>query len=496
MHGHKRTEYKQRFQDPQVAAGLAQKAQQWYTLSDKVLELRREDPTTTSSSTNTSLPLLDKMLRVNPDPLHLWNIRRTILLQQQQQRDAGDWLPGELSLTAAALEKNPKAYGAWFHRKWVLQQQQQQQLKQPTTTTTTMMTKTLQHELALTDLFLQRDERNFHCWNFRRFVVGLELQLHSTTAESDSGGTTTGDGSWIVRAWNKDTTDNNNNSNKVSDVIIIGPQIKTTTCRHRVTPSEEEEAPPGNEATITTSNNIILPESSSINVILQREWDFTQNKIVSNFSNFSAFHYRSKLLLLAHLVVDTNNDNDNDQEKSKAAGWSPRNAFNSYSRSIQTMALQEWSLMENIMFTEPDDQTIWWYHRFLLDFVHDHNQGMIHTSNKSSVVVDQSPPEQTKNNNDSWYREWLQRQAEALRVLVEEDHESGCKWGLLGWHLVLSRLVAISSLSKEEEEASAIMEYKEQMTEILDKLIQVDPDRTQRYTIMKKQLLSQHITFS
>jgi geranylgeranyl transferase type-2 subunit alpha len=436
MHGHKRAEYKNRFRDAQVAAGLAQKAQQWYTLSDKILELQ-QDP----SSSSTLLPLLNKMLRVNPDPLYLWNIRRTMLLQQQQQhqhqqqqqqsKEEEDWLPAELSLTAAGLEKNPKAYGAWFHRKWALQQQLQQA---PTT-----MKKLLWRELALTDVFLQRDERNFHCWNFRRFLVGLELQLHTTTATRTStstststrlcsnGGTAgTGDGSWIVHAWNKD-------HENCESPVIVGPQITAST-------STTEDA-----TNNSTSSN--LPKS--IRAILQREWDFTQGKIVTNFSNFSAFHYRTKLLLLAHF--------DNKE------GWSPRNAFNSDSRSVQSMALQEWSLTENIMFTEPDDQTIWWYHRFLLDWVHE-------------KVAKPFVPEE-----NHWYSEWLQRQAETLQVLVDED-EGGCKWGLLAWHLVLSRLVLVTM------EERSIHEGKTQMAEVLDKLIQADPDRTQRYQIMKKQL--------
>ncbi|CAB9502307.1 transferase type-2 subunit alpha [Seminavis robusta] len=389
MHGRKRTEYKHRFADPQVAAGLAQKAQQWYALSDKALSLREND------DASMTLPLLDKMLRVNPDPLHLWNIRRSQLLLQSDS----NWLSTELALTAAGLERNPKAYGAWFHRKWVLQ-------RQSITTQVSTMESLLQQELALTDLFLQRDERNFHCWNFRRFLVGLELQLYGGTTDQDT--TTLGDGSW----WMTTTTTEQ----------VIGPQItaasKTTT-------------------TIDSNN------TTKIHSILQREWDFTQGKIVSNFSNFSAFHYRSKLLLLSSFG-DGN-------------GWSPKLASTS-TQSVQAMAEQEWSLMENIMFTEPDDQTIWWYHRFLLDFV---------VTQQQQSAAD-------------WYVPWLARQAETLQVLVEEDDsERGCKWGLLGWHLVLSRLVASSEENKEERH--------QQMETVLDRLIEVDPDRTQRYQIMKKQ---------
>mmetsp|Transcript_25662 Transcript_25662/g.59276 ORF Transcript_25662/g.59276 Transcript_25662/m.59276 type:complete len:187 (-) Transcript_25662:105-665(-) len=63
-----------------------------------------------------------------------------------------------VTLTQAALERNPKAYGASMRRKWILQHVK-------------ASSSVLQAELALTAQFLELDERNFHCWNHRRFVV-------------------------------------------------------------------------------------------------------------------------------------------------------------------------------------------------------------------------------------------------------------------------------------------------------------------------------------
>lgn len=367
MHGHKRAEYKHRLRDPQLAAALGQKAQQWYALGEKSLQLRAAD-----TNGELDLPLLDKMLRVNPDPLHLWNHRRVVLSKHQSK----DWLPGEMALTAAALERNPKAYGAWFHRKWALQQQQQQ-----TTTTTSSTSDLLSTELALTEQFLQRDERNFHCWNFRRFLVGLEMGKR-------------GDGSW-------------NLGEEEEEELVIGPQI---TC-DSVSDANKKKVDP-----------------ALIHKILQREWEFTQTKIVQNFSNFSAFHYRSKLV---GLVGDD---------------WTPVEKVEGKS-TTQTIAQSEWSLMENIIFTEPDDQTIWWYHRFVVDWA-------------------------KTNKEEEWYAAWLQAQAEALQMLVEDEPE--CKWGLLGYHLVLSRM-------EPSEETNT-----QKMESLLDQLMQIDPDRAQRYETLRK----------
>jgi geranylgeranyl transferase type-2 subunit alpha len=428
MHGRKRAEYKHRFQDLQVAQGLAQKAQQWHALNAKALHERVSllglSTTTEASDDDTAtaraatLQLLDKMLRVNPDPLHLWNHRRELLLQQQKSTSSSpDFCTTELKLTAVALEKNPKAYGAWFHRKWVLQQQLQKQHDSQDDSRLL-----LPNELLLTEQFLIRDERNFHCWNYRRFLVGLEL----------CGGEGTMDGSWDVESSGGAV------ASTPPGPVVIGPQI----VQH---PTKQK-----------CSNNSSNNKKANTNSILQREWDFTQTKIVQNFSNFSAFHHRSKLLLLVSTCTTTNGDS-----------WSPVPSSNSSSNSIvEAIASNEWSLMENIMFTEPDDQTIWWYHRFVLDWV---------CQEKSNTEAE-----------SSWYKIWLQQQAETLQVLVEEAaaEESGGKWALLGYHLVLTRLVASADSNSEERD-----EWKTKIHSTLDQLIQIDPNRSQRYEAMKRRTI-------
>ena len=58
-------------------------------------------------------------------------------------------------MTERALRRNPKSYGAWQHRKWTLRAQGPGRAD-------------LAHELALCAQLLAADERNFHCWGFRR----------------------------------------------------------------------------------------------------------------------------------------------------------------------------------------------------------------------------------------------------------------------------------------------------------------------------------------
>lgn len=343
MHGHRRDEYKARLADPKTAAGLAQKAQQWNTL--------------TQQGTTLSLPLTEKLLLVNPDPLHLWNTRRRMLLLQ------GIELQLELNLTAACLERNPKAYGPWFHRKWCWTHH---------CDTNAVERDTFQKELDLCALFLQKDERNFHCWNYRRFIVGLIL-----------GGM---DGSWNT----DDDSDVIMGSQVVVDKKDILPSIATTATRTALTPHERS-------------------------IVIQAEWDYTSEKIQQNFSNFSAFDYRSKLF---PLVLPKRNNED--------------------------FVKNELDLVHNAIFTEPDDQTAWWYHRFLV----------VSGSISNDILV---------------------KEREIIMELNEAE-DLTLKWAWLGLHVVLSEL------SKQMYDSL----YEQEMDACLEQLLVLDPDRAARYVSMMK----------
>ncbi|EEC42573.1 predicted protein [Phaeodactylum tricornutum CCAP 1055/1] len=331
MHGRKRSEYKSLQRDPKVAAGLAAKAEKWHALNAK-LASSRATPTATETTfqsddthVQNTLALSEKLLIVNPDPLYLWNHRREILIQQKARAFS---IEQELTLTATALQNNPKAYGAWFHRKW--------SLTRTVTEVGSDEALLLSAELALTENVLQRDERNFHCWNYRRFVVSLLLQGQ--------------------------------------------------------------------------------------NEILEAEWDFTNNKIRENFSNFSAFHYRSKLW---HWKLSGTVDK-------------------------QALMREEMALVENGIFTEPDDQTCWWYHRFLL--------------------------QQLDSEHDS---PWSTAMIADHLVLLEElgaEVESASKWVCLGtWHV----------LQVMEDTGAEIAQYRQTK---LEELMELDPDRRQRYQYLLRQL--------
>lgn len=78
------------------------------------------------------------------------------------------------------------------------------------------------------------------------------------------------------------------------------------------------------------------------NISKEEELQFTTDMINDNFSNYSAWHNRS--VLLSHLL------------KEKAQGYSLK----------QNVLAEEYEFVRNALFTDPDDQSGWFYHLWLL----------------------------------------------------------------------------------------------------------------------------------
>ncbi|KAL7529697.1 hypothetical protein ACHAWF_003085 [Thalassiosira exigua] len=528
MHGQKRSEYKSRLLNPEVSSKLATKAQQWNHLSHELLAQRRrlfappppvggagggggdgvgdgEDegdgasprPHPPRPSPEVLLTLTEKMLSVNPDPSHLWNVRREMLLYapataKEGEGDAGD--PGspssssddpstttrppldvgpELTLTANCLRRNPKAYSAWCHRKWSLAYG----LANPTvdkgggdgdgssSSPESNATKLRLHwagaaailrsELDLCAQFLEMDERNFHCWNYRRFVVALlgscggsgddapEVASESKSASELFGG------SWS--AWLNQSQ------------VTMGAQLAPVAIAAvgKIASSEVLE---GEETCISKSINPLSKQE--LEEIITDEWEFTTAKIQDNFSNGSAFHYRSKLL---PLILESQLSSADDEE-----GGTDDPSPSERSSAMVSLARDEWErIVLNAVFTEPDDQTPWWYHRFVVSWA--------------------KPGDDADDEVRDDYEGLLFEMADSLRDLLEVEREGGggapgsgegkdeskgakCKWGYLGLHLVLSALLESNMVDEEE-----LAELRREAGECLSELMRIDPNRKERY---------------
>ncbi|KAL6603656.1 hypothetical protein ACP70R_044017 [Stipagrostis hirtigluma subsp. patula] len=192
--------------------------------------------------TKEALGLSFNLLEINPEAYTAWNYRK--LAFQHNLRELSDpeaiksAVDDELRVVEVALRQNPKSYGAWYHRKWLLNQK--------------LAPVDFKREFGLLDKLLKVDARNFHGWNYRRFLA-----------------------------------------------------------RFLGVPDEEE-------------------------------LKYTMDKISDNFSNYSAWHNRS--ILLSNLLMQ------------QSKGF----------ESKQKILSEEFELVIQALFTDPSDQSGWFYHLWLL----------------------------------------------------------------------------------------------------------------------------------
>ncbi len=316
MHNVKAADYKARLRDPKVVAALTQKASQWNALTSSLAQKRL---TLAGNSGGSDAVLLEedelqkilkvteKLLSVNPDPMYLYNQRREVLLLRENAKGVSIDPPlfqidTELSMTATCLKRNPKAYGPWFHRKWAIRQFLVGDVSKD------QVVPLLNEEMDLCAQFLLLDERNFHCWNYRRFVVSCLLA-------SAKGDMTLVDGSWET------------------GFDSMGKQIACGDVH--------------SACVVDTDNN-------EIRNILISEWDFTTEKIERNFSNYSAYHYRSKLIPLISSMNKEKSKIEVVREELEIINQVRQKAFHLHGFSFFLMLANDFNfLASQAIFTEP-----------------------------------------------------------------------------------------------------------------------------------------------
>ncbi|KAJ3275464.1 hypothetical protein HDV01_000291 [Terramyces sp. JEL0728] len=228
LHGQKR-EHQTEEQKRQKFEAEKEKIKEYCGLDTLLFNNRKENNHSRDALLETT-----KMLSTNPEYYTVWNYRREILasmLPTLDQEGQQETLKQDLSLLDALLLRAPKSYWVWNHRRWVLEN---------------MPTKQYDKELKIINYMLDLDSRNFHGWDYRRYVIG---------------------------------------------------------------------------------KNVSTPE---------KEFEYTNTKIKQNFSNYSAWHYRSKIMPLVF-------------------------QGNALKNQIKT----DIELVRDAVFTEPKDQSAWLYQRFL-----------------------------------------------------------------------------------------------------------------------------------
>ncbi|GAA5859386.1 hypothetical protein JCM1840_004591 [Sporobolomyces johnsonii] len=285
--------------------------------------------------TPASLQLTTRVLGLNPEFQTGWGMRRRILLDgllaEADTATKQRILEDDLQLTNASLKHNPKNYSVWEHRKWVLE---------------TMPDADWGMEIKMVELFLEKDGRNFHSWDYRRYLISSILSL---------------------------------------------------------APSASRTKP--------------LPQPTT-----ESELAFTTRKISSNFSNFSAWHYRTKLL---------------------AKLWSEKGWGVEDPERLKRVD-QEFDLIKQAIWSDPSDQSAWLYHRWLVG--------------EGTVPI-------------------VRREIAGIEELLEEEPDScRCLDSLVYYKRLLVKLLGTDEATREERERLNL-----ECAEMLRKLQEVDPLRRARY---------------
>ncbi|KAG7452843.1 rab-protein geranylgeranyltransferase, partial [Guyanagaster necrorhizus] len=211
-----------------------------------------------------------------------------------------DWSKDALDLTTRMLQINPEFYTAWNYRRTIL-------LNGIFASRTPQeINEFLSDDLSLTTLALKAHPKVYWIWNHRRWCLEHVPNGPGTDTEGDPEG-------WKKTYWDK-------------EMFVV----------ERILDADPRNCSPPVHAWnyrryVLAGMPVPRPETS--------ELAYTTKKIESNFSNFSAWHQRSKILISlwdsGHL----------DPAKSKE---------------------DEFELVRNAMFTDPNDQSVWLYHRWLI----------------------------------------------------------------------------------------------------------------------------------
>ncbi|KXN90513.1 Geranylgeranyl transferase type-2 subunit alpha [Leucoagaricus sp. SymC.cos] len=226
------------------------KIAEYLALTDQVLSRKKQ-----KYWSEDALELTSKLLQVNPEFYTIWNYRRNIFLNglfpQSAPEQINELLLTDLAMTMKALKTHPKVYWIWNHRRWCLENIPAGPGSAGEENSHAWQEAAWEKDLFVAEEMLDADSRNFHAWDYRRYILANT------------------------------------------------PKIR----------------PPKSELT------------------------YTKQKILSNFSNFSAWHQRSKVL---------------------SSLWASGKLSESKSKE------SEFKLIRDAMYTDPHDQSVWIYHRWLI----------------------------------------------------------------------------------------------------------------------------------
>lgn len=288
FHGRKRSQRRELTPEELEAANT--KLQKIERINKKFLENR-----VNKVYTEKTLELTQKIAILSPDFDTVWNYRREIITALNEQKNPQEkykFFITELLGLVKLMKENPKSYTLWGHRQWVILEGLQIEKFMSEEQLAPVGGGILNNEIKLCDKMLTADERNFHCWNYRSWIINTQLEQYD----------------------------------EIEQARKMKAKLKA-----------EKKEGEGDTETQAEEPEPYVAEDKKMEK-LKEELEMTTKMIEKNFSNFSAWHYRSKLLVKV------------------------------YKEPLEYIE-EELEKIKHAIFTEPNDQSPWNYHRWLVSML-------------------------------------------------------------------------------------------------------------------------------
>ncbi|KAJ1611773.1 Rab geranylgeranyltransferase alpha subunit [Cryptosporidium canis] len=258
------------------------KAKQLYT---DCVEQIKEDQNNGRLSQAT-FDLTEKVLRINPELATVWNFRKEYIYNEQDEKVLDQLLSNELSLTESLFKNDPKSYNLWSNRAWLL------------------------------EFIINFEDADEHLVEVQRGY------LNDTTSYDDL-----------------DYTPSFKESLAKYDSVKLRLLIKEILLCNRLLDSDDRNFHCWRHRVFALCClryvSVNLSWDSFIDEMHHQELRFIDRMIQANFSNYSAWHYRTLLSNMPQFKLLEN-----------------------YKKESE--------LVKTAIFTEPNDQSIWQYYLWLI----------------------------------------------------------------------------------------------------------------------------------
>ncbi|KAJ6234869.1 geranylgeranyl transferase type-2 subunit alpha [Anaeramoeba flamelloides] len=234
---------------------------------DVVLQRRKEGDLSLDS-----LELAQKILLINPDVATFWAFIKEIYEHYEATSPGMEKLIEIYKKDRAHVEKcmgiHPKSYYLWHHRRWTSERTPQMDWKK---------------ELKLCNYLLTLDKRNFHCWNYRRFVVSqlklsLKEELDFTTFKIEENFSN-------YSAWHNRST-----------IVTTFKRGKEMEEKEKQQEKEEQKEEKKQEQVKEEKNKKTEPQEKEFTFKFQEEFEFVQNALYVDPEDQSTWIYLQWLI--------------------------------------------------------------------------------------------------------------------------------------------------------------------------------------------------------